>query len=181
MAAPNELRDRLQPALLDRITDDAPAATAEADDRRVMSKAAMRQAVIRDLGWLFNATQPLLAREAAEHPAAATSVLNYGLPALAGELASKIDVTQLEKSIRRAIIDFEPRIVAETVSVHAIEADDVLATHNVIEFEIRGLMWAQPVPLEMLLRTQLDLEAGKVEVRDLAPGAKQRPPPAGAR
>ena len=180
MAAPNELRDRLQPALLDRITDDAPTATAEAEDRRVMSKAALRQAVIRDLGWLFNATQPLLAREAAAHPAAATSVLNYGLPALAGELASKIDVTQLEKSIRRAIIDFEPRIVAETVSVHAIEADDVLATHNVIEFEIRGLMWAQPVPLEMLLRTQLDLEAGKVEVRDLAPGAKQRPPPSGA-
>ena len=49
-----------------------------------------------------------------------------------------------------------------------------------IEFEIRGLMWAQPVPLEMLLRTQLDLEAGKLEVRDLAPGAKQRPPPSGA-
>ena len=55
--------------------------------------------------------------------------------------------------------------------MRAIEADDVLATHNVIEFEIRGLLWAQPVPLEMLLRTQLDLEAGQVEVRDLAPGA----------
>jgi len=27
-------------------------------------------------------------------------------------------------------------------------------------------MWAQPVPLELLLRTQLDLEAGQVEVRD---------------
>ena len=180
MAAPTELRDRLQPALLDRVTDDAPASNVEAEDRRLMSKAALRQAVIRDLGWLFNATQPLLAREAAEHPAAATSVLNYGLPALAGELASKIDVAQLERSIRKAIVDFEPRILAETVSVRAIEADDVLATHNVIEFEIRGLLWAQPVPLEMLLRTQLDLEAGKVKVRDLAPGALRRQPNAAA-
>jgi type VI secretion system protein ImpF len=174
MAALHELRDRLQPALLDRLTDDAPTSTAEAEERRVMSKAALRQAVIRDLGWLLNATQPLLASEAAQYPAAATSVLNYGLPALAGELASKVDVSQLEKAIRKAIIDFEPRIVAETLSVQAIEAEDVLATHNVIEFEIRGLMWAQPVPLEMLLRTQLDLEAGKVEVRDLAPGALPR-------
>ena len=180
MAAPTELRDRLQPALLDRLTDNAPTSEVEAEDQRVMSKTALRQAVIRDLGWLFNATQPLLARESAEHSAAATSVLNYGLPALAGELASKIDVAQLERSIRKAIVDFEPRIVAESVSVRAIEADDVLATHNVIEFEIRGLLWAQPVPLEMLLRTQLDLEAGKVKVRDLMPGALQRPPNAEA-
>ena len=180
MAAPTELRDRLQPALLDRLTDNAPTSEVESEDQRVMSKTALRQAVIRDLGWLFNATQPLLTREAAEHSAAATSVLNYGLPALAGELASKIDVAQLERSIRKAIVDFEPRIVAESVSVRAIEADDVLATHNVIEFEIRGLLWAQPVPLEMLLRTQLDLEAGKVKVRDLMLGALQRPPNAEA-
>jgi type VI secretion system protein ImpF len=35
-----------------------------------------------------------------------------------------------------------------------------------IEFEIVGHLWAQPVPLEILLRTRLDLEAGLVEVRD---------------
>ena len=41
-----------------------------------------------------------------------------------------------------------------------------MATHNIIEFEIRGRLWAQPVPLELLLRTQLDLEAGQVVVHD---------------
>ena len=50
------------------------------------------------------------------------------------------------------------------------EAASVLDTHNVIEFEIRGHLWAQPVPLEILLRTQLDLEAGQVDVRDAAAG-----------
>jgi type VI secretion system protein ImpF len=174
MAAPADVRDRLQPALLDRLTDDAPTHKNEAEERRVMSKAALRQAVIRDLGWLFNAVQPLRASEAAAHPFAATSVLNFGLPSLAGQVASKVDVTLLERAIRKAIVDFEPRIVAETVTVRAIEAEDVLSTHNVIEFEIRGLLWAQPVPLELLLRTQLDLEAGKVEVRDLTPGTSLR-------
>jgi type VI secretion system protein ImpF len=54
-----------------------------------------------------------------------------------------------------------------------------MGTHNVIEFEIRGHLWAQPVPLEILLRTKLDLEAGQVEVREAAgtatpPGGKAR-------
>ena len=60
----------------------------------------------------------------------------------------------------------EPRILAQTLSVRAIESASVLDTHNMIEFEIRGQLWAQPVPLEILLRTRLDLEAGQVEVRD---------------
>ena len=171
MAIPVEARDRLQPALLDRLTDESPSSAVEGDDRRVMSKAKLRQAVIRDLGWLFNAVQPLRRQEAQDHPAAAESVLNFGLPALSGELASKVDVSVLERTIKKAIVDFEPRIVADSISVRAIEAEDVLSTHNVIEFEIRGLLWAQPIPLELLLRTQLDLEAGQVQVRDVMSGA----------
>ena len=50
----------------------------------------------------------------------------------------------------------------------------MLDTHNVIEFDIRGFIWAQPVPLELLLRTQLDLEAGQVEVRESGGAAARR-------
>ena len=35
--------------------------------------------------------------------------------------------------------------------------------------EIRGQLWAQPVPLELLVRTEIDLETGNVEIADLAP------------
>ena len=100
--------------------------------------------------------------------------MNYGLPALSGQLASRIDVHLLEKQIRQAILRFEPRILPDTLEVHAVEASSVLDTHNIIEFEIRGHLWAQPVPLEILLRTQLDLEAGQVEVRDMVGTAPAR-------
>ena len=159
------LKDRLQPALLDRLTDDDPLHREEAEDARVMSKARLRQAVLRDLGWLLNAVQPL-GKQADSFPVLAGSVLNFGLPALSGQLASKVDVSVLEKAIRQTLIRYEPRILADTLEVHAIEATSVLDTHNVIEFEIRGHLWSQPVPLEILLRTQLDLEAGQLEVRD---------------
>jgi len=162
-----DVRNRLQPALLDRLTDDNPEDRKEAESGRVMSKTQLRQAVLRDLGALFNSVQPLGA-EADAYPLLAESVLNFGLPPLSGQLASKLDVSVLERAIRQAVIRFEPRILPDTLQVQARASASVLDTHNVIEFEIRGHLWSQPVPLEILLRTQLDLEAGQVQVRDLA-------------
>ncbi len=168
-----DARNRLQPALLDRLTDDNRGERVEADEHRMMSKAQLRQAVLRDLGALFNAVQPLGAA-AEPYPMLAASVLNFGLPALSGQLASKLDVSVLEAAIRQAIVRFEPRILPDTLQVRALEAATVLDTHNVIEFEIRGHLWSQPVPLEILLRTQLDLEAGQVEVADAASSTSKR-------
>lgn len=166
--------DRLQPALLDRLTDDhGPSGGGDADERRVMTKQQIRQAVLRDLSWLLNAVQPL-GSMVERYPQIVSSVLNFGLPPMAGQLASRIDVSVLERHLRDTIIRFEPRILAETLEVRAIEFESVMAAHNIIEFEIRGFLWAQPVPIELLLRTQLDLEAGQVEVRDATSGAVAR-------
>ncbi|MDE2593555.1 MAG: type VI secretion system baseplate subunit TssE [Burkholderiales bacterium] len=167
-----DLRDRLQPALLDRLTDDDPGNTRDADERRVLNKAQLRQAVLRDLGWLLNAVQPLGSQaEGASY--AADSVLNYGLPPMSGQLASKVDVQDIEASIKRAILRFEPRILEQSLSVHALDAGAMLDSHNIIEFEIHGLLWAQPIPLELLLRTQLDLEAGQVQVREASLSSRE--------
>ena len=160
-----DLRNRLQPSLLDRLTDDQPGERVEAEDRRVMSRSQLRQAVLRDLAALFNSVQAL-GSQADPHPQAAASVLNFGLPPLSGQLASSIDVSVLEGYIRQAIARFEPRILPQTLVVRALEATSVLDTHNVIEFEISGHLWSQPMPLEVLLRTRLDLEAGQVAVLD---------------
>ena len=168
------LRDRLQPALLDRLTDFNPQSQVESDDTRMMNKSQIREAVLRDLSWLLNSVQPLSKAVAAQYPQAADSVLNYGLPAMSGQLASRIDVSLLERTIKQAILRFEPRVMEDSLEVKALEASSVLDTHNVIEFEIHGFMWAQPVPLELLLRTQVDLEAGQVEVRDVGSSSLSR-------
>jgi type VI secretion system protein ImpF len=168
MATLADVRDRLQPALLDRLTDDEPQSKVESEDRRVVSKHQLRQSVLRDLTWLFNSVQPLF-RQVDQHPDLADTVLAFGLPPLSGQLASKIHLKDLEKTIRTAIERFEPRILPESIKVKAVAAGSVMDTHNVIQFEIRGQLWAQPVPLEVLLRTQLDLEAGQVQVSEVTP------------
>ena len=161
-------QERLQPALLDRLTDEEPAKTQEAPERRVMSKSRLRQAVLRDLAWLFNSTQPTSAVDLAQIPHVRQSVLNFGLPALSGRAASSVDVAELERAIRQAILDFEPRILADSLEVKALALENALDHHNVVGVQIRGQLWAQPVPLELLVRTEIDLETGKVEIADLA-------------
>jgi type VI secretion system protein ImpF len=161
------IQERLQPSLLDRLTDDEPGKKVEAADKRVLTKAQLRQAVLRDLAWLLNATQLQAVQDLSAYPFVQSSVLNYGLPAFAGITASTLDSTELERSIHQAILSFEPRILPETLRVQSIVGESQLDQHNVVAIQIEGRLWMEPVPLEILLRTEVDLESGEVQIKDL--------------
>jgi type VI secretion system protein ImpF len=160
-------QERLQPALLDRLIDDEPAKTVEPREARVLTKTQLREAVLRDLAWLFNTTKLTEDIDWSAYPYAARSVINFGLPALSGETASTLDVIGLEADVRRAILEFEPRIMASTLKVEAEVTDLSMDHHNVVSLRISGNLWAQPVPFEMLLRTEVDLETGQVEIQEI--------------
>ena len=160
--------DELQPALLDRLTDDEPDRKLEPRRERVISKRRMREAVLRDLAWLFNTTRMDPNMDPVTLAHARRSVVNYGLPPLSGKTASSIELTDLERAVRQAILDYEPRILAASLRVRALESGR-FEQHNVIGVEISGQLWAEPVPIELLVRTEIDLETGQVEVTDLAP------------
>lgn len=159
-------KDRLQPALLDRLTDGDPHLRTERPDTVFVNESRLREALLRDLAWLLNA------RNAWDHidleglPHVQRSVLNYGIAPLAGQVLSEFDRRDVEVSIRRAIIDFEPRILPESLSVK-VQSGDGLQLHNTLEFEIRCQFWSKPYPLEMLLKTSLDLETGQVSLKNL--------------
>ncbi|WP_325918719.1 type VI secretion system baseplate subunit TssE [Pseudomonas frederiksbergensis] len=154
-------RDRLQPSLLDRLTDDDPTNPKESADKRVLSLTQLKASVLRDLAWLLNTTS-LFDGDATLHTPAGTSVVNFGLPALAGNSASNVDVSALETLIHQAIATFEPRILRHTLRVRARATAEM--NHNALSFEIEGDLWAQPVPLRLMLQTDLDLETGHVRV-----------------
>jgi type VI secretion system protein ImpF len=161
-------QERLQPALLDRLTDDEPDKKLEPREARVLSRSRMRQAVLRDLSWLFNATKLEIGASLSKAPYARRSVINFGLPALSGLTASTVEIADLERAVRQTILDFEPRILPETLRVKALVELTALDNHNVIGIQIEGHLWAQPVPMELLIRTEIDLETGRVEIADLA-------------
>ena len=147
--------------MLDRLTDDDPTNPKESADKRVLSLTQLKASVLRDLAWLLNTTS-LLDADATLHTPAGTSVVNFGLPALAGNSASNVDVSALETLIHQAIATFEPRILRHTLRVRARATAEM--NHNALSFEIEGDLWAQPVPLRLMLQTDLDLETGHVRV-----------------
>jgi type VI secretion system protein ImpF len=159
-------RDRLQPALLDRLIDEAPDSKSEPTEHKVISRSRLREIVLRDLGWLLNASGPLNDVDDRQFPHACHSVLNFGMPCLSGKLVSRIELFEMEQALRQAIIDFEPRILPGTLVVTGKPPADELEHHNVLQFEIAGQLWAQPYPLELLLRTDVDLETGMVQLQD---------------
>ncbi len=161
-------QERLQPSLLDRLVDHAPGESRESDDQRVLTKQALRQAVLRDLTWLFNATGMSPALDDKRYPNVATSVLNYGLPTMSGQFASSVQRTSIEKAIRQSILAFEPRILAHTLEVEIVLDGPVLDVHNRVGLVIRGMLWAQPVPLEFLMRSKIDLEEGRFMLEDMS-------------
>lgn len=162
-------QERLQPSLLDRLADDEPNVTQESRDRRVLSVQRLREVVLRDLTWLLNAVNLTAATDLEDYPDVERSVLNYGLPDMAGHTVSGVDLMELEQLLRRAIIEFEPRILRDTLSVKLLFNESEM-NHNAMTFEIQGDLWAQPVPLHMYLRTELDLEIGTVKVSEFAAG-----------
>jgi len=159
-------KERLQPSLLDRLTDKDPSTQRESKDRRVLSTQQLRDAVLRDLAWLLN-TDNLHDLDLEAHPLVASSVLNFGMRDLTGATASSLDGKQLRARLIQAIKDFEPRIDPKSLSVTVLLSEESY-NQNSVSFEIKAQLWAEPVPLDLLLKTEIDLERGDVTVEEVA-------------
>ena len=158
-------RERLQPSLLDRLTDDAPSQKRGAPDQQTLTMAQMRQAVLRDLAALLNTSNLATVDDLSATPLVAKSTLNYGIPGFAGLLETSSRVGALEAELAAAIRTFEPRIRSETLRVRARGARDDAATPALV-FEIEGELWAQPVPLQLFLETTIEVETRLAVVTD---------------
>jgi type VI secretion system protein ImpF len=149
-------RERLQPSLLDRLTDLSPSNKRETLDQQALTMQQLRQAVLRDLAWLLNATNlATVDEDLSERPLLAGSTVNFGIPGFAGMVESSGRVGTLEKELAAAIKRFEPRIRPESLRVRARGSDD---SSTSLIFEIEGELWAQPVPVALFVQTQIEVE-----------------------
>ena len=154
--------EKIQPCLLDRLTDENPEAVKESRNERVISIKRYRESVLRDLIWLLNAKAHADQDGLDEFPEAARSVLNFGTRDLCGLISSSLDLGTLEEEIAEAMRRLEPRINPGSLAVRAVASSEKFA--NGIAVEIRGDLWAYPVPEQLYIRTEIDLDTGKYTV-----------------
>ena len=159
--------EKLQPCLLDRLTDDEPKISEESRNQRVISVQKYRRGVLRDLEWLFN-TSAHLAEEGeakfrlSDFPDALNSVINFGTRHLCGLTGAELH--ELERQLVAAIHLFEPRILPHSLQVKAS------VDNHIMVFEIQGELWANPMPEQLFIKTKIDLETGQCSLGDRADG-----------
>ncbi len=158
--ADKTIAERLQPSLLDRLTDDTPDIAIERRDDRVIDVRRLRDIILRDLSWLLNSNNSESTFDAARYPNVARSVLNYGVREVSGVFSTADRAGKIRTSIAEAITQFEPRIKPGTLEV-GLHTED-RKSHSVVVFDIRADMWAQPLPMELYLRTEVDVTTGQV-------------------
>jgi len=160
--ADRTIADRLQPSLLDRLTDEAPENKKETRDARVIDVRRLREIISRDLSWLLNTSNHESAFDNVRHPNVVRSVVNYGIREVAGDYSTVRRAQEIQSAIRDAIERFEPRIAPGSARVELRSNEQ--QSETVIYFDIRAEMWAQPLPQELFMRSEVDLVTGELKL-----------------
>ncbi|KND56928.1 putative protein ImpF [Candidatus Paraburkholderia schumanniana] len=159
---PRRADARLLPTIIDRLRDDAPQCKREAPGEYTVSRAQLREIIQRDLAYLLNCTSIDEQIDRTCYPEAATSTLNFGVPSLTGAYMASRNWAEIERVIRRALHDFEPRLIADSFSVRLTNGAANNDHYNNLTFEIRGMIRIDPYPMEITVQSTLDLETSRM-------------------
>ncbi|MDR0218560.1 MAG: GPW/gp25 family protein [Enterobacteriaceae bacterium] len=158
-------RDRMQPSLLDKLTDNDPMKKKEASISYLISNRTLRQNLRRDLQWLLNSINSEADQDLTLFPEIRRSVYNFGLVPLAGKNMSDIKWEDVQHKIIRAIHTFEPRIIPDNLEITCISDIHSQTLYNILSIEIKGFLWCIPWPIEFLFRSDIDLETGYFSIQ----------------
>ncbi len=175
------LGERLTPTLFDKLVANIElAGLTENDDDKVaftreslrfyslpklerFNEAALRTTLRRDLAWLLNTTFFGASVDLEHYPEIQKSVLNFGVPDLAGRALSRRVILQRAREIRRAIQDFEPRIDPTSLRVEPVEEE---LSGSRVTFLIEGEVVTSMNSFGVAFRTEMDVEIASVEIKE---------------
>lgn len=167
-----DYKDKLQPVLLDKLTDEHPERRKELrETATVINYEQLKKSVLRDLSWLLNTVnlESIESLDGFDH--VKSSTINFGVFPVAGQKMSEINQFEIQQQVKAAIIYFEPRILPNDLDVICELEESDLEHYNVLSLIIKGRLWCNPHPMEFFLRTSVDLESGHMEIKDEGRGS----------
>jgi len=127
------------------------------------TEKALRATVRREIAWLLNTTNFDAVVDLENYPQVRTSVLNYGVPDLAGKSLNERLVRKRAREIRTAIAAFEPRIDESTLDV---EVSDQIERDNAITYVISADVTSAVRAIPVKFRTDIEADTSAVTVRE---------------
>ena len=157
-----ELERTVQPSLLDRLTDERPAQPGDVRLTREESVKLYRQAVQRDISWLFNTRRSILPVPE-QYVQLMQSVHEFGVPDTTGlGMGTPDGLHLMEAMLQEALERFEPRLVNPRVRLK--NADQVAAPQ--VHFTVEAVLRMDPSPEAVMFDAVLEVARNEYEVRD---------------
>jgi type VI secretion system protein ImpF len=132
--------------------------------RQIITESVLRREVARDLDALLNTVALDATIDMENAPLVRKSILNFGLPDIAVRTIDENGVDEIPEEIRAAIVNYEPRIAADTLRIERDKELDPVELK--IRFVIRGELVCHPlqVPVEFVADI---VESGKIIINRL--------------
>ena len=167
--------ERFTPSLFDKLTGGSSSKVGAEERRPASSRVFLvprvdrygerdaRDAIRRDLFWLFNTSNLVASIDLSEMPEVERSVLNFGVPDLAGKAANRREFEQRARDLRTSIRAFEPRLDPATLD---IEVQPNPGREDAVTFVVRSDIASSLEPLPVQYKTDIDVDTGAALVRD---------------
>ncbi|KQV56760.1 MULTISPECIES: type VI secretion system baseplate subunit TssE [unclassified Caulobacter] len=127
------------------------------------NESALRATVLRELNWILNTTHLGSVQDLKPYPEVATSVLNYGVPDMAGKLLQRGAILARAREIKEGIRRFEPRIAPRRLDVTAAAG---ASKPNAVTFVIRADVTSAVKALPVEFQTDVEIDTGSATLRE---------------
>jgi type VI secretion system protein ImpF len=132
--------------------------------RQIITESMLRREVSRDLDALLNTVSLDAPVDMQDAPHVRKSILNFGLADIANRTIDENAVGEIPDEIRTAIVNYEPRIAADTLRIARDKQLDPVELK--IRFVIRGELVCHPVHVPVEFVADI-VESGKIVINRL--------------
>lgn len=154
---------KFMPCLLTRLTDEHPFSGVDTDYSLSFTLAQLKQDILTNLNMLLNSqTAPAETRYLrGNYPGVARSCYHFGIDSCTGLSTSSDRPRIIAENVRRAIAEFEPRLVPDSIQVRA-EHSHSAADRTAIHLNISSRLAVHPMTEDIYFRMRVDMETGEI-------------------
>lgn len=129
-----------------------------------VDERTLRRELSLDLGNLMNTVRLDATIDLDDWPHIRKSVINYGFDDLSSLSNSTMTLSAVKEAIRKTIIAFEPRLIANTVEI-VVNTEHEDDPEQKLCFDISADLAADPVDIPLDFVAEVDVGAGKMQMK----------------
>lgn len=131
--------------------------------RSAISEASLQRLVAQDLEMLLNTVAFESSTDIEEFGHVRKSILNFGLPDIVHRSIDESSVADVGGEIRAALINYEPRLIDDSIEIRRDIDADVTALK--VRFVVKGDLNCDPVNLPVEFVAEVERQTGNLKIQ----------------